>query len=169
MRRVSRVRGARPMAVAMRVVLAHIRLAILGAQPIAVQTRQARREEEENGIQDAKGEGGFEHCARLVHVDVDAVQGSAPEDTQRDIRRRTPGHIGAVGVGNEAQGVDGSDEGPYEEDVDYGHEGGVGGRPVVTEDGEERPGTGEYRHDEEHEDVRWCERVALVVPVDEVC
>lgn len=40
---------------------------------------------------------------------------------------------------------------------------------MVAEDGEERPGAREDGHDEEHEDVGGCERVAPVVAVDEVC
>ena len=48
---------------AMGVVLTDIRLALLGAQPIAMHTRQTSGEKEENGIQNTKRESGLQYRA----------------------------------------------------------------------------------------------------------
>lgn len=63
MRRVPRVRRAGAMTMAMGVVLTDIRLALLGAQPIAMHTRQTSGEKEENGIQNTKRESGLQYRA----------------------------------------------------------------------------------------------------------
>lgn len=153
---------------AMRVRLADIRLPIARAHAIAMHAGEHRREEEQDGVDDAKGEARLEHGARLVDLDVDAVEGGAAEDAEAQVDGGPADHARAVGVGYEAEGVHGADEGADEEEVDDGHEDGVCGGAVVREEGEDGPGAGEDRDDEEDEDGVWCQRVGIVVPVYEV-
>ncbi|TRX91534.1 hypothetical protein FHL15_007539 [Xylaria flabelliformis] len=110
------------MTMAMTVRLPHIRLVVARAHAIAVHPGQYGREEEEDGIQDPKGEARLEHGARLVDGDIDPVQGRAAEDAEADVHAGTPRHIRAVGVGDEPQRVDGADEGAYEEQINYRYE-----------------------------------------------
>ncbi len=152
MRAMPRVRGlAGALAVAMGVGLADVGLAVAGADAVAVQAGDDGGEEEEDGVEDAEGEGGLEHGARLVDVDAgDAVDGGAAEDAEAHVHRGAAHDVGAVGVGQEPLLVHGPDEGADEQDVDDGDEDGVGRGPVVREEREHGPGRGYHRHDEEH-------------------
>lgn len=153
---------------AMRVRLTGVRLAIARAHPIAMQAGEHGCEEEQDGVDDAEGEARLEHGARLLELDVDAVEGSAAEDAEAHVDAGSADHARAVRVGYEAKGVYGADEGAHEEEVDEGHESSICRRAVVREEGKDSPSSGEDRDDEEDEDGVWCQRVGVVVAVDKV-
>lgn len=117
-----RVRAAPPAAVpaaravpavsAARVVRLAVVLRVLG-DAVAVEPGEDGGEEEEDAVHDAEREAGLEHGARLVGVDRDAVAVEGPEYPEADVVAR-PADVGAVGAGDEAEVVDGCDEGADE-------------------------------------------------------
>ena len=76
--------------------------------------------------------------------------------------------VAAVGVGDEAELVDGRDEGAKEEEVDEGDEyrGAFGG--CVADQCVDGPEDGDDADYEEDEDVDWGDLVCFDVAVDEV-
>lgn len=126
--------------------------------------------EEEDGLHDAEREARLEHGARLVEVKRQRVAGAhaiVAKGPQRDVDgAAVPAR--AVLVGDEAQLVDGGDEGAEEADVDEGDEGrgALGGR--VADQRVEGPEDGDDADDEKNEDVGRGQLVVLDEAVDEV-
>ncbi|KAJ2994214.1 hypothetical protein NUW58_g1618 [Xylaria curta] len=123
-RAMPRVRLVRAVTVAVGVRLTHIRV-LSRAEAVAMHASEGGGEEEQDGVDDAEGEGGLEHGARLVDLHVDAVERGAAEDAEAHVDLGAAHDARAVGVGDEAQRVDGADEGAHEQDVDERHEGRV--------------------------------------------
>lgn len=104
--------GAVPAVAPARVVRLAVVAGVLG-DAVAVEPGEHGGEEEEDAVHDAEREAGLEHGARLVGVDVDAVAVEGPEYPEADVVAR-PADVGAVGAGDEAEVVDGCDEGADE-------------------------------------------------------
>lgn len=131
-----------------------------------VHQRHDPRHKEKHTIHNPQREARLEHRTRLIHAQPHRRQGAAAKRAQVDIDRRVAGHDGdAVRVCDEAQLVDAGDEGADEGEVDEADEARV---VAVREDGEEGPGQGEDRDDEEEEDVGRRKLVGGDVEVDEV-
>lgn len=146
-------------AVAMRVRLPVIRVAVGAAGAVAMQTRQDTRDEEKHAVHNPKRKGGLEHGARLVEIRVPGGKRRAAERPEADIVGVAARDARAVGAGDHAQRVHGADEGADEEQVDDRDELRVRGRAVVAEERVDGPGEGDDGDDEEHQDVVWCELV----------
>lgn len=101
---VAAVRAAAPAVSPARVVrLAVVAAAALVArQPVAVQPGEDGREEEEDGVHDAQGEGGLEQRTGLVRINADPVARELAKDAKVDVVLRAVCDVCAVGVGDEA-------------------------------------------------------------------
>lgn len=77
------------------------------------------------------------------------------------------GPVGAVGIGNEAQDVDGADEGTDEEQINEGDEAGRVLGAAVEEEGADSPCKTQDRYNEEHQNRCRRAEVLAVVNVDE--
>jgi hypothetical protein len=135
---------------------------------VAVHQRQHGREEEEDGVHDAKGKARLQHAARLVDVDVERVERGVAEDAEADGRRRPGRDVDAVKVLDEAQIVHAGYEGADEAEIDEADELRVRLAAMVREEREQRPSESEDRHDEEDEDVVGRQHVVVVIALDEV-
>ena len=134
--------------------------------------RQDGGDPEEDAVHDAKGKGGLEHGAVLVHVDAvgaPELPAIGAEWAQRDVEGGVGGgEVGAVGACDAAQGDDRGDEGADEAEVDEGdEEGGVLGARV-GEEGVDGVDGAEHGGDEEDEYVIGREEVVLREAVDKV-
>jgi len=134
--------SAMPMSRIMR--LAHHHL-LLAAPPH--HQRQKTRDGKENAVHDPEHEAGLQHRARFVRVHAYARTGRRKPD-EGDVPEGGGGG-GAVGVRDEAQLVDGADEGADEEQVDEGYEERIGLGAVVGEERAEGPAGAQHGDDEE--------------------
>lgn len=149
-------------------VAARLVAVLLLLRAVAVEPGEDGGEGEEDAVHDAEGEGGLEHGARLVGADVEAVDAGRPEDAEADVPPVARDDVGAVGARDEAQVVDGGDEGAEEAQVDQSHEARVGAAAVVAEEGEQRPDEAQNRHDKHDEDEVRRQDVVAGVAVYEV-
>lgn len=106
----------------------------------AMKESKNTRDEEENDIHDPEGKTRLLHRALLVRAEMYPSYRRAAEIPKGDRVRRADGDVGAVLVGDVAQGVDAADEGAHEEEVDEGYEARVVGGAVVGEEGCDGPG-----------------------------
>ncbi|TGO23602.1 hypothetical protein BPAE_0127g00220 [Botrytis paeoniae] len=130
-------------------------------------TSQQTRYKKENTIHDSKRKTRFEHRTRLINFDTHAINIRISKCPEIDIVTRGSSQVGTIRVGDEAQLVDAGDKGAHETEIDEGDEERVGARAVVGEECCDRPGAGEHRDDEEHQDVVGGERIVGCVDVDE--
>jgi len=129
---------------------------------------QDRRYEEEDDIHDPERKTSLLHRALLIGTEMDASYGSGPEIAKGDRVWRAGGYVGAVLVGDVAEGVDAADECADEEEIDEGNEAGVVGRAVVGEECCDGPSEGEDGDNEEDEDIVGSEGASSVVDVHKV-
>lgn len=133
-----------------------------------MEERQDTRNEEENGIHNPKGEASLLHRTLLISAEIEPSHSRRTEIAEWNRVRVAGGNVWAVLVGDVAEGVDGADEGPDEEEVDEADEARVVGGAVVGEEGCNGPGEGEDGDDEEDKDIVGGEGVRAVVDVHEV-
>lgn len=135
---------------------------------IPMHQRQHSRKEKEHAVHNPKRPARLQHATRLINVQIQRIQRRAAQNPKADISLAPPREIDAVVVLDETEVVDACDKGADETEVDDTDEAGVGGGAMVGEEGEEGPGEGEDRDDEEDQDVGGREEVGVVVDGNEV-
>jgi len=76
-----------------------------------MQQRQHSRDEKEDAIHNSQREASLQHRTRLIHMHVQAVHAGGTKDAKRDVVAGAGGDVAAVGMYDEAQLVDGGNEG----------------------------------------------------------
>jgi len=124
--------------------------------------------EEENDVHDSESPGSLEHGALTVDVPSVRVSGDI-EETKISVVGAVGVPVGAIGIGDTSELVNGSNEGADEEEIDKGNELGRVPCARIEEKGAQSPCCTKDGDDEKNQDRRRGEEVAAVVPVDEPC
>ena len=140
------------------------------AVPRVQEEGQQRRPEEEQRLHDPQRKRGLQHRAGLVHLQRERVIRATTVLAERAERNpyRAAIPVRAVSIGDEAELVDGRDEGTEEEEVDEGDEHGGAFRGGESDQSVDGPEDGDHADDEHDEDVGGREHVGFQVSVDEV-
>lgn len=143
-------------------------LPLMLGRMVAMDPGQHARHKEEHAVHNPQREAPLEHSTSLAHGNPHPLDLHIPEDPKIEIHRGPAHDGGAVGAGDEAQVVDGGDQGADKGQVDERDELRVGLGAVVAEEGADGPGESEDGDDEEEEDVGGRHDVGFEMQMDKV-